>query len=169
MFDPILSTPARLGKIERFLLVYMMRPDFPPRYSFHARSCAIQAYYREAHGMTLRNKRNVAAVVPPKEYASLQVRFTKALRTLSQKGLVMTSEFGRRRWVAEGREDLANKRGQELAQMMRVTSKLLQAHVCCRRYRVVYCLTRNGEELAKQLAYGWPARESISLTVDSIT
>jgi hypothetical protein len=147
----------------------MMRPGFPPRYSFHARSCAIQAYYRESKGVALRYRRNVAAVIPRKEYDSLQVRFTKALRTLAHKGLIIFGDVGGKRWTVEGREHEANRHGQELALIMGVRGKMLQAHVCCRRYRVVYCLTKAGVQVAEQLAFRWQAHDLEIPALDSIT
>lgn len=148
------DSSGRLGKIERFLLTYMVRPSFVPTYSVHARSCALQTYYREKHGIQDRNRRNVAAVVPTREYNSLQVAFTKALQRLEKKGLVETARGGGQSWSAE-KQLGAGKQGQDLGYILGISTRMLQAHVCCRRYTTVYGLTRKGSARAYHLAWGW--------------
>jgi hypothetical protein len=148
-----IATEARLGKIERFLLLYMISQGIWS-YQMHARSCALQAYYRENHGLSLRQKRNVRQVIPLPEYKSLQVRFTKAMQRLASKGYIETYRVRSARWYADrgrGPEPADWRDGRLYIDGVKVIP--LYTHVCCRRYRVVYRLTKEG--LGKAYALIW--------------
>lgn len=161
----------KLGKIEKFLLVFMVRPGYSPLYpgyELHARSCALQSYYREAYGLSGRQTRNVRQLVPQREYNSLQVRFTKAMKRLEAKGLIEIFRVRRSRWFAD------RGRGPEPADLRAdrlylgklrvgreyeagVQARLLQSHKCCSRYSTVYRLSRSGSVRAHEIARrgGW--------------
>lgn len=162
----------RLGKIERFILVYMVRPRYSPLYpgyALHARSCALQSYYREAHGLPGRQTRNVKQlVIDKREYNSLQVRFTKAMQRLETKGLIETFRVRRSRYFAD------RGRGPEPAEVRskrlyvgefevgrrykgKVVAEPIVSHKCCNRYRTVYWLTSAGREKAREIVRreGW--------------
>jgi len=162
---PRAERPERLGKVERFLLTFMVRPSYAsylPAYSVHARSCALQTYYREVNAISGRNRRNVARVLRPREYNSLQVTFTKALQRLEQKGLVQVARGGGRMWSAE-KQLFFGSGGEELAYFMGIRMKPLQPHVCCRHYPVIYRLTKRGVSMAEELAFGRGSELSVNL------
>ena len=144
---------VRLGKIEKYLLRHMILPsaDFPILpYRLHARSCALQAYYREAQGLSGRQTKIVRKTISSSaQYKSLQVRFTRAMQRLVAKGLIEIHRVQPSRWLGD------RGRGPEPAELRSDgfyvgTDEVnrLHTHVCCRRHRVLYQLTREGREIA---------------------
>ena len=151
-----MAVGSRLGKIEKFLLVYMVRPgqSFYPAYELHARSCALQVYYREIHSLTRRQRRNVRQVIPRREYNSLQVRFTRAMQRLVSKGYIEKYRVRPARWFGD------RGRGPEPAELKsrrlyieEEEVRPLITHHCCSRYGTVYRLTTAGREKAYEVAY----------------
>ena len=153
----------KLGKIERFLILFVARPTkWPPLpgYEFHSRSCALQTYFREAQGMGLRRTRNVRQLIPPREYNSLQVRFTRAMQSVESKGYIETYI------VAPSRLFVDRGRGPEAAEEVDgklvvgdydITdderARIVLTHVCCSRNRKIYRLTGAGR--SKALSMRW--------------
>jgi len=93
------TPPERLGKIEKFILLWVLRRKDAVD-EFHFRSAALQAYYKQSQGLTFQTRNNARSVIPVREYRSLQVRFTNALGCLRRKGYVEIHR-GRAGWRIE--------------------------------------------------------------------
>ena len=138
-----------LGGVEKFLLWYVSN-----HYQLHTRNCAIQAYYRYYHALSLRQTRNLRKLIDDDgAYDSLQGSFTRAIKSLKAKGLIETYKVKPSLWFADrGRgPEPATKKDQryylgelEVGYGGDERPVRIFNHRCCIRNRLVYRLTLEG-------------------------
>jgi hypothetical protein len=151
--------PQRLGSLERFLLLYVLRHK-KRRRDYVARWAAIQAY-AGAHGVgDLKHDKSAG------EYKSLQVRVTRALNRLEVKGLAQHIRVGTGLVVDDARNSIPVEEYDPLAAVLGTRSggrymglkspvafkpEWSQVHGWSARNRTAYRLTRAGWDIALAL------------------
>lgn len=147
----------KLGKIERHILIWAhrQRDERGVRCdgrAYHGKSGALLAYARERFGTYAipKTSLNIKATMPREAYSRLHSSFTRALKRLAEKGLIVY-EPRVQRLLEEARRIRKRGRAQRRGEVLpsAETTSLPQGRPGARRS--MFVLTPEGESVARKL------------------